>query len=85
MIDNEQKILLFLGEIKGFVEGLKDGQDLQNKCIDLLDVKVFKMDDWLCIVEQKLVVMGVLVGVSVFVGMVFIIEGLKFWVSCGGY
>lgn len=47
METNRTQELILLGEIKGIVQGLKDGQDQQSKRIDGLDSTVNKRIDGL--------------------------------------
>lgn len=42
--ENRTTELMLLGEIKGLVQGLKDGQDLQAKRLDAMDNKLGDMD-----------------------------------------
>jgi hypothetical protein len=76
--------LLLLGEIKGIVQGLKEGQDLQNKRFDKIDGRLDGMDRRLRSVEQKAAVIGAASGGAVAVGMAMIAEGLKHWLGRGG-
>lgn len=81
--DRTQELLL-LGEIKGIVQGLKDGQDVQNKRMDGLETTLGGMDDRLRTVEQKSAVIGAVSGGAMSVGIALIIEGLKQWLGRGG-
>lgn len=77
--------LLLLGEIKGIVQGLKDGQDLQTKRIDAMQGTIENMDGRLRNVEQKSAVIGAVSGGAMSIGIALIIEGAKqFLVGRGG-
>lgn len=73
--------LLLLGEIKGIVQGLKEGQDLQTRRMDTMQESIDKMDGRLRVVEQKAAVVGAVSGGAMSVGMALIIEGLKQWMT----
>lgn len=81
---NRTQELLLLGEIKGIVQGLKDGQDVQSKRLDAVQTTVGKMDDRLRTVEQKSAVIGAVSGGAMSIGMALIIEGMKQWLGRGG-
>lgn len=75
----EREELLLLGEIKGIVQSLKDGQDLQNKRFDRIDERQDAMDKRLRHVEQRAAVTGAVSGGAMAVGTALIIEGIKHW------
>jgi hypothetical protein len=68
--------LLLLGEIKGIVQSLKDGQDIQAKKLDAMDGRLRK-------VEQKAAVIGATSGAVMSVGVALVVEGLKQWLHKG--
>lgn len=76
--------LLMLGEIKGLVQGLKDGQVLQNQRMDTFDRRFDSIDGRLRTVERKAAVAGALSGSAVAVGTALIIEGIKQWAANRG-
>jgi hypothetical protein len=76
--------LLLLGEIKGLVQGLKEGQDLQNKRFDKVDERLDGVDERLRTVEQKAAVAGALSGGAMALGTALIVEGIKHWLGRGG-
>ena len=78
---NRSQELLLLGEIKGIVQGLKEGQDLQTRRIDTMQGSIEKMDGRLRVVEQKAAVVGAVSGGAMSVGVALIIEGLKTWLT----
>ncbi|CAN5438458.1 hypothetical protein BH10PSE18_BH10PSE18_18940 [soil metagenome] len=86
--------LLLLGEIRGLVQGLKDGQDRTNHRIDEMSNRIDtrfgniedrmgSMDDRLRTVEQKAAVAGALSGGAMAIGTALIIEGIKTWLRGG--
>ena len=87
--------LLLLGEIKGLVQGLKDGQDQTNERIaetneridalgTSLSQRIDGLDGRLRQVEQKAAVIGAASGGAMALGTALIIEGLKHWLGRGG-
>lgn len=87
--------LLLLGEIKGIVQGLKEGQDAQAKRMDdmqahndrrmdALQASVNGLDGRLRTVEQKSAVIGAVSGGAMSIGVALIIEGLKQWATSRG-
>lgn len=81
--ENRTTELMLLGEIKGLVQGLKDGQDSQAKRLDAVDAKLGDMDMRLRNVETKSAVFGAVSGGAMSIGMALIIEGLKGWLHKG--
>lgn len=81
--ENRTTELMLLGEIKGLVQGLKDGQDQQAKRLDAVGSRLDGMDERLRKVETKSAVFGALSGGAMSIGMALIIEGLKGWVAKG--
>lgn len=85
--DRTQELLL-LGQIHGLVQSLKDGQDLTNKRIDALSLRMDErlegIDSRLRQVEQKAAVAGAVSGGAMAVGTALIIEGVKNWMRNGG-
>nr|WP_315237693.1 hypothetical protein [uncultured Albidiferax sp.] len=73
--------LLMLGEIKGLVQGLKDGQTLQNQRMDNFDLRFDSIDGRLRTVETKAAIAGALSGSAMAVGTALVIEGIKQWIS----
>lgn len=71
--------LMLLGQIHGLVQGLKDGQDLQNRRMDGFDESLTGIDARLRTVEQRAAVAGALSGGAVAVGTALIVEGIKQW------
>lgn len=65
-----------LGEIKGIVEGLRDGQVATN-------VRLDRMDDRLRVVEQRAAAVGAVSGGVMAVGIALITETLKGWIGKG--
>lgn len=65
-----------LGEIKGIVEGLHDGQVATN-------VRLDRMDDRLRVVEQRAAAVGAVSGGVMAVGIALITETLKVWIGKG--
>ncbi|TXI17623.1 MAG: hypothetical protein E6Q67_12985 [Roseateles sp.] len=82
--ENRSAELMLLGEIKGLVQGLKDGQDVQTKRLDAMDTKLSGMDARLRDVERKSALFGAVSGGAMSVGVALIIEGLKGWAARGG-
>lgn len=74
---NSQSALLMLGEIRGIVQGLRDGQAAQN-------AQIKAIDDRLRAVEQKAAVIGAASGGVMALGTAAIVEGIKYWLSRGG-
>ena len=74
---NRSQELLLLGEIKGLVQGLKEGQDLQTRRIDAMQCTIETMDGRLRNVEQKSAVIGAVSGGAMSIGIALIIEGAK--------
>lgn len=81
--ENRTTELMLLGEIKGLVQGLKDGQDMQAKRLDSVDSRLADMDERLRNVETKSAVFGAVSGGAMSIGMALIIEGLKGWLHKG--
>lgn len=81
--ENRTTELMLLGEIKGLVQGLKDGQDMQARRLDAVDTKLGEMDKRLRHVETKSAVFGAVSGGAMSIGMALIIEGLKGWLHKG--
>lgn len=79
--DNDTQRLL--GEIKGIVEGLRDGQQATNAQLVALGQRVDKVDDRLRVVEQRSAVMGAVSGGAMAIGIQLIIESLKAWAGKG--
>lgn len=79
--DNDTQRLL--GEIKGIVEGLRDGQKSTNDQLVALGLRVDKVDDRLRVVEQRSAVMGAVSGGAMAIGIQLIIESLKAWAGKG--
>lgn len=65
-----------LGEIKGIVEGLRDGQVATN-------VRLDRMDDRLRVVEQRAAAVGAVSGGVMAVGIALVIEALKSSIGMG--
>lgn len=80
----DTKALLLLGEIKGIVQGLKDGQDVMHRRMDGFHVSLTNMDTRLRTVEQKAAVMGAGAGAAMSLGVALIVEGVKIWLSGPG-
>lgn len=80
---NRTQELLLLGEIKGIVQGLKDGQDAMSRRVDVMQESIESMDGRLRAVEQRSAVVGAVSGGAVSVGMAFLVEGLKQWLHKG--
>lgn len=80
--------LLMLGEIKGLVQGLKDGQLQQDKRMESLenrfDQRFDSVDSRLRTVERKAAVAGALSGSAMAVGTALMIEGIKQWMANRG-
>lgn len=76
--------LLLLGEIKGLVQALKEGQDRQNDRFDRVDERLDRMDGRLRVVEQKAVMAGAVSGGAMAIGTALIVEGIKHWLGRGG-
>lgn len=74
---NRTQELILLGEIKGIVQGLKDGQDAMGRRVDDMQQSIESMDGRLRAVEQRSAVIGAVSGGAISIGMAFIIEGLK--------
>lgn len=87
-MDEQQQMrtqeLLLLGEIKGLVQSLKEGQDEQNKRFDRVDQRLDKMDGRLRVVEQKAAIAGAVSGGAMAIGTALIVEGIKHWIGRGG-
>ena len=81
---NAQQLLL-LGEIKGLVQGLKDGQDVANDRLDRIETQQGKIDERLRVVEQRAAVVGAVSGGAMALGTALIAEGLKYWLGRGGH
>lgn len=76
MTTERSQELILLGEIKGIVQGLKDGQDIQAKKLDAMDTRLRN-------VEQKAAVIGATSGAVMSVGIALVVEGLKQWLHKG--
>jgi len=87
-VDAQQQMrtqeLLLLGEIKGLVQSLKEGQDEQNKRFDRVDERLDRMDGRLRVVEQKAAMVGAVSGGAMAIGTALIVEGIKHWLGRGG-
>lgn len=79
--DNQTHYML--GEIKGIVEGLRDGQDAQAKRFDKLDGRIDGLDSRLRNVEVRSASYGAVSGGVMGIGMALLIEGLKEWLRRG--
>lgn len=75
--ENRTQELLLLGEIKGIVQGLKDGQDVLGRRVDEMQESIASMDGRLRAVEQRSAVVGAVSGGAMSVGIAILIEGLK--------
>ncbi len=91
----QAQTLLMLGEIRGLVQGLKDGQDATNNRIDetnnrltsmgaQISERVDKLDGRLRAVEQRAAVIGAASGGAMAIGTALIVEGFKQWLGRGG-
>jgi hypothetical protein len=80
----EPQHLLLLGEIKGIVEGLRDGQAAAAKRFDNLDDRIDGMDTRLRAVEVRSAAFGAVSGGVMGIGMALLVEGLKEWLKRGG-
>lgn len=80
---NMQQLLL-LGEIKGLVQGLKDGQDATNERLDKIDGRMDSMDGRLRAVEQRAAVIGAASGGVMALGTALIVESIKGWLNSHG-
>lgn len=87
--------LILLGEIKGLVQGLKDGQAQTNERIAETNERIDQLgaalgermdglDNRLRVVEQKAAVIGAASGGAMALGTALIIEGIKHWLGRGG-
>lgn len=80
--------LLLLGEIKGLVQGLRDGQQQQAVTLAELakknDQRFDSIDGRLRAVERKAAVAGAISGSAVAVGTALVVEGIKQWVANRG-
>jgi hypothetical protein len=92
---NRAQELILLGEIKGLVQGLKDGQDALGARVNDMSARLSNMEDnlneridgidkRLRVVEQKAAIAGAMSGGAMAVGTALIIEGLKAWLGRGG-
>ena len=79
--DNDTQRLL--GEIKGLVESLRDGQKGMQDQLLAVGQRVDKVDDRLRVVEQRSAVMGAVSGGAMAIGIQLIIESLKAWAGKG--
>lgn len=79
-----QQQLLLLGEIKGIVQGLRDGQVATNERLDKIDERFEGFDRRLRHVEQRAAVFGAASGGAMAIGTALIIEGIKVWLGRGG-
>lgn len=77
MSDTQHQHTLLLGEIKGLVQSLKDGQDLTNSRLD-------RMDERLRTVEQRAALNGAVSGGVMGVGMALIVESVRSWMRISG-
>lgn len=75
--------LVLLGEIKGIVEGLRDGQAKQDKRFDGLDNRIDGLDTRLRAVEVRSAAFGAVSGGVMGIGMALLVEGLKEWLRRG--
>lgn len=76
---SEPQHLLLLGEIKGIVEGLSEGQGEQNRRFDSLDTRINGLDGRLRAVEVRSATYGAISGGVMGIGMALLVEGLKEW------
>lgn len=75
--------LVLLGEIKGIVEGLRDGQTEHNRRFDGLDTRIDGVDTRLRAVEVRSATYGAVSGGVMGIGMALLVEGLKEWLRRG--
>ncbi|MGJ4748460.1 hypothetical protein ACQV5M_19020 [Leptospira sp. SA-E8] len=68
--------LLLLGEIKGIVQSLKEGQEAQARQMKGLDAR-------LRAVEQKAAVTGAVSGGVMSIGLTLLAESLRAWMHRG--
>lgn len=78
-LHDENQTHFMLGEIKGIVEGLREGQDAQAKQFDKLDDRIDGLDSRLRSVEVRSATYGAVSGGVMGIGMALLIEGLKEW------
>lgn len=83
MSEMKDQHLMLLGEIKGIVQGLKDGQDATNAQLKALGDRVDQVDERLRTVEQRSAVMGAVSGGAMAIGIQLIVESLKTWAGKG--
>lgn len=85
--ENNDQHLMLLGEIKGIVQGLRDGQQAQADQLRAVQEGMGAMDGRLRTVEQGLVRVGAQAGAvsggAMAIGVALIVETLKAWVGKG--
>lgn len=76
--------LMMLGEIRGLVRGLKDGQEAMDGRMGRMEARLEGMDDRLRQVEQKAATIGAGAGGAMGLGVALIVEGVKHWLGTRG-
>ena len=84
MSETPDATLILLGEIKGIVNGLRDGQAAHQAALGALSARIDAIDGRLRVVEQKAALTGAVSGGIMGIGVALIAEGLKHWVGIPG-